>query len=325
VIQLVAQNGRMIVALDALGRPVDSIAAVAAADTRAMPLSGLAPGTRAPEFSLRDITGRAVPLTEFRGLPTLLVFSDPQCGPCNALLPTIGQWQSQLRDRLRVVLVSSGSIEANRAKSDVHALSHVLLQEQQEVQTLFAAYGTPSAVLIGPDGAIASRVAQGRDAILGLVSSFAEPVRSPVQRQPSPPVTALPVGTAAPTRPLLDLFGQQADIAYSRSKATLLLFWNPACGYCQKMLPDLQTWAMRNSSACDLVVVSTGSPEANLALGLPATILLDHDFALGRDFNVQGTPSAIVVASDGTVKSALAVGGNAVMALARASASSAAA
>jgi thiol-disulfide isomerase/thioredoxin len=134
--------------------------------------------------------------------------------------------------------------------------------------------------------------------------------------QAARPSAALPIGTSAPVRPLLDLFGHSATPSYSRNKPTLLVFWNPDCGYCQKLLPDLRGWATKDSGAYDLIMVSTGSPEANLSLGIPATILLDHEFALGRDFNVQGTPSAIVIAPDGTIGSGLAVGGNAVMNLA---------
>jgi hypothetical protein len=73
---------------------------------------------------------------------------------------------------------------------------------------------------------------------------------------------------------------------------------------------------VRDSGASNVLVVSTGAPEANVALGLPATILLDRDFALGEAFNVQGTPSAILISPDGTIGSALAVGGTAVMTLA---------
>jgi uncharacterized membrane protein YphA (DoxX/SURF4 family)/peroxiredoxin len=246
VMQLVAQHGRLLVALDALGVPPAvgdaasaqltaasrlGMAAGSAARSGTGPATqpGLAPGSRVPEFTLRDVAGRPVSSNELRGISTLLLFSDPNCGPCNALLPTVAEWQSALRDRLRVVVVSTGALDANRAKARDHQLAHVWLQEQQEVQSLFGAYGTPGAVLVAADGTIASRVAQGRDDILALVKRFAEgssqqplPPAQPTaaaNRAPAPrPPAALPMGTSAPVRPLLDLFGHSATPAYSRKK-----------------------------------------------------------------------------------------------------------
>jgi hypothetical protein len=47
-------------------------------------------------------------------------------------------------------------------------LSQVLLQKDREVATIFQYAGTPSAVLIGADGLIASPVVAGADALRGL-------------------------------------------------------------------------------------------------------------------------------------------------------------
>ena len=49
--------------------------------------SGLKAGTPAPGFRLPRLDGGELTLEEYRGRPVLLIFSDPQCGPCDQLAP----------------------------------------------------------------------------------------------------------------------------------------------------------------------------------------------------------------------------------------------
>jgi hypothetical protein len=97
-----------------------------------------------------------------------------------------------------------------------------------------------------------------------------------------------------------------------------VLFWNPDCGFCQRMLPDLKAWeARRPRGARRLLVVSSGEIEANRALGLRSTVLVDPDFRAGYAFGASGTPSAVLVDAGGRIGSEVAVGAEAVLALAR--------
>jgi hypothetical protein len=99
----------------------------------------------------------------------LLAFTDPNCGPCDALLADLARWLRELAARLTVVLISRGSPQANRAKSAARSLANVLLQRDREISDGYEAYGTPSAVLVRADGTVGSRVAQGAEAIRNLV------------------------------------------------------------------------------------------------------------------------------------------------------------
>src|SRR6266576_973988 len=49
----------------------------------------------------------------------------------------------------------------------------------------------------------------------------------------------LPVGSEAPTFELADLAGGRKSLAQFRGQPVLLVFFNPACGYCREMLPKL--------------------------------------------------------------------------------------
>src|SRR5437764_13617586 len=48
--------------------------------------SGLKPGKKAPDFTLRSMTGAEVSLHDFAGRRILLVFTQAGCGPCARIL-----------------------------------------------------------------------------------------------------------------------------------------------------------------------------------------------------------------------------------------------
>jgi len=82
-------------------------------------------------------------------------------------------------------------------------------------------------------------------------------------------------------------------------------------------LSELQSWERSEKyEQIDLLVISTGTAEANRAMNLQSTVLLDQDFGVGRSFAAGGTPSAVLIDASGKIASALAVGAPQVLALA---------
>jgi len=132
---------------------------------------GLEAGTPAPDFRLPDLQGNEQSLSEYRGRRVLLVFSDPNCGPCDSLAPHLVSLDERGRsDNLRVLMVSRGDAESNRAKARQHRFGFpVLLQRSWEVSKDYAMFATPVAYLIDEDGVIARDVAGGANAIRSLV------------------------------------------------------------------------------------------------------------------------------------------------------------
>jgi thiol-disulfide isomerase/thioredoxin len=117
---------------------------------------------------------------------------------------------------------------------------------------------------------------------------------------------------------LADLGGNEVRLQEGfRGQESLVLFWNPGCGFCQQMLPDLKE---RETNAPEgapkLLVVSAGSEEANKEMDLTSPVVLDQQFSIGRAFGASGTPSAVLVDAEGKVASEVAVGAPAVMELA---------
>jgi len=329
IVELLRRHGSLLLRverLEATPSPVLPSAAPTAAETG----PGLPVGTPAPAFSLPGLFGETLTLEALRSgsLPVLLAFVAPGCGPCLAVMPELARWQREGAGRVAVALLSSGGVDENRTKAAEFGVSAVLIQRESEVSNAYQAWGTPSAVLVSADGRIGSSVAQGADAIRNLWARVApQAAAAPAQpvpaMQPPAPVVAAPVGadrigTAAPAVRLPDLGGQTVDLQDFRGRDTLLLFWNTGCGFCQQLLPDLRSWeSARPVTAPSLLVVSTGGVPENQGQGFTSPVLLDEGFRTGMAFGASGTPSAVLVGSDGRIASPVAVGGPAVLALAR--------
>jgi thiol-disulfide isomerase/thioredoxin/uncharacterized membrane protein YphA (DoxX/SURF4 family) len=342
LVHLLRQNGRLLVRLEAVEATLAEGPSVLAPSQNGTPVpqaEGLPVGSEAPQFSLSGLYRESLTLEALRssGKPLMMLFTDPGCGPCNALLPDVGRWQEEHAKKLTLSLVSRGEVEENKTKASEHGLSNVLLQKDWEVSDTYEVRGTPSAVLISPDGKVASPVAGGAEGIRGLLS-YAVGERAQLPMQPHQPQSegqpcpncgkvhaaeptvpaALPLGEDAPEVKLPDLEANTVELAKNfKGQKTLLVFWNPGCGFCQQMLPELREWEDNPpEEAPKLLIVSAGSKEANREQGLSSTVVLDQNFATGRAFGASGTPSAVLVDAQGKVASDIAVGAPAVMELA---------
>ena len=177
----------------------------------------------------------------------------------------------------------------------------------------FGANGTPMAVLVDEEGRIASEVAAGAPAVMALARG--EPAPPPQTAAPPAPVG---LGQPAPQVRLPAVDGRTIDLAEFRGNDTLVLFWNPGCGFCQQMLDELRAWdASPPEGAPKLLVVATGDEKEIRAMGLRSPVVLDEGFRVGSAFGANGTPMAVLVDARGRIASEVAAGAPAVLALAR--------
>ena len=323
--QTLRQQGRILLRIEALEA---LLSANGSPDTGGLPIGSVAPG-----FALPDLHGNTITLDSLRSSskPLILIFSDPECASCAALLPQVSRWQRDYAGKLMIALISRGTPEANRAKTAKQAITPVLLQQDHEIAEAYNVLGAPSAILIRPDGTIGSPMAQGADPIGGLVTGAISvptlkylPMAAPTRRNghavaaASGQSTQLKRGDPAPAFTLPDLSGRPVHLADFRGSNTLLLFWNPDCGYCQRMLEDLKAWeAQAPNGAPKLLIVSRDTVEANQAMGLRSPTVLEQDFAIASMFGATGTPMAVLVDAEGKIASEVAAGAQAVLALAR--------
>lgn len=153
--------------------------AVPKAALKKLPLSasriernGLKPGTPAPLFTLPDLHGGTRSLDQFRGRKTLLVFSDPHCGPCEQLAPELRRLHEDHRSNgLAVMMIGRGEPEENRRKAEEFGLQFpIVLQRRWEVSRQYGIFATPVGFLIDEDGVVEREVARGMREILALAS-----------------------------------------------------------------------------------------------------------------------------------------------------------
>jgi peroxiredoxin len=238
-------------------------------------------------------------------------------------MPEIARWQRDYAKKLTIVLLSRGSVEDNRTKVVEHHLAHLIVQSQDEIDKLYNVPGTPSAILIHSDGLIDSPLVVGPDDIRTLVTEVASvrllpllplivPGNSQHRATPEPPR----IGTEAPVFSLPDLQGEPVALSSLRGYPTLLLFWNPNCGFCKQMLPDLKAWeADPPPGSPGLLVISQGTVEENRAMGLHSPVLLTRENDVRKLFGATGTPMAILIDRQGRIASTLVVGAPDVLSL----------
>lgn len=131
---------------------------------------GIPVGSRAPSFELPDLQGRKVSLDDYRGRRVLVVFSDPDCGPCDAVAPDLARLYREQRDNgLEVLMVSRGEPEENRRKAAERGIEFpVVLQPGWRLSKQYGIFATPVAFLVDEGGVIAREVARGGPEILRL-------------------------------------------------------------------------------------------------------------------------------------------------------------
>ncbi len=101
----------------------------------------------------------------------LLVFRDPNCGPCDAVAPELVRIHEAHRGNgLSVVLVGRGDPDENRAKAGKFGFPFpVVLQKKWELSKQYGIFATPVAFLVDEAGVIAQPVGQGAAGIVALV------------------------------------------------------------------------------------------------------------------------------------------------------------
>lgn len=138
--------------------------------------TGLKSGTPAPEFELPRLDEGTMSLADLRGQRVLLVFSDPQCGPCDQLAPRLEQIHRERTD-LQVLMVTRRDIDENRVKVAKLGLTFpVLLQKNWEISLKYGMFATPVGYAIDEHGVIISDVAVGVDPILALADTGPGPI-----------------------------------------------------------------------------------------------------------------------------------------------------
>jgi peroxiredoxin len=322
LLHVLRQHGRLLLRVEALEARVGTDEAPERAELAGLPLA-----TPFPSFLLPSLDNGEVALEQFRGGRVLLVHWSPDCGYCRQIAPDLADLQERLRKRkTELVLVSYGSPEANRALVEEHGLAcRVLLQPDSRTVEGFAHMGTPVAYLLDEKGRIAKPVAIGARDVPQLVAHAAghhsrleteRPIsESRIERE------GLKAGTPAPQFELPDLAGGKVSLAEHRGRRVLLVFSDPDCGPCEKLLPELaRLESERRSDEPEIIMVSRGGLEENRqkaeAFGIDFPVVLQSGWKLSKKYGIFATPIAFLINEEGVIERDVARGPSEILSLA---------
>ena len=335
--ELFTQNGRLLLRVEALERQL-AVLAAGRAGNDGRP-GGLPMGSVAHDFALPSLSGDTMALSQWRGKRVLLIFFDPVCGYCQQMLPDLARLDPEPGDgRPTPLVVSTGGDDENRRLMEQHGVRlPVLLQEGGEVAELYRVSGTPMGYLVDAEGVTASELAVGARALLDLANArlqdeagggpegrsgdgysrgrFGSLAASRINRN------GLASGTPAPgfRLPLVD--GGELALEELRGRPVLLVFSDPDCGPCNALAPKLEQ-LHRRSPDLEVVMVSRGDPAANRAKvaehGLTFPVVLQRRWEVSRDYGMFATPIGYLLDGEGVIRADVAVGGDAILALASA-------
>jgi peroxiredoxin len=341
IYQLVAQNGRLLLRVEALERhlgdlhgltPPAAHAAQDATQEETWVPPGIVTGTVLHDFELPDLHDVQHLRSDWLGKRFLMIFVSPYCRHSRALVAALAEHLAHAADDgLAIMLVSTGSLEENRRLIERTSFKGtVLIQEEMEVGELFQVPATPMAYLVDEDGRTASPLASGRSAILHIASGSGQPFGEPltaerVQAETTPaPVNGaryrggLGPGDIAPPFDLPDLDGGRLALDRYRGQPVLLIFTEPDHAPCNEIVPGL-TRVQESRSGRAVVVVARGDRETNRAWAaghcLSAPVGVQHRWDVSRDYGLLAVPAAYLIDKRGFIEAPLALGADAILEL----------
>ena len=145
----------------------------------------MAADRRAPDFSLKDLTGATVTLDSLRGKVVVLNFWTKTCGPCLEEMPELAELTKIVRDRMDVAIVT---VSVDEGPEDVNPTLQTVLREAPPFQVLFdpdskvvgGKYGTrlfPETWFIDKRGVIRARFDGAREWTNSLVVDYIDALR----------------------------------------------------------------------------------------------------------------------------------------------------
>lgn len=114
----------------------------------------------APDFTLTDLDGNNVSLTDFKGKNIYLNFWASWCGPCKLEMPDIEKIHQEYKDKDLVVLAVNLGENKNKVTSFINANKFsftVLVDPQGKTARSYQVSSIPVSVFINKEGLIVSK------------------------------------------------------------------------------------------------------------------------------------------------------------------------
>lgn len=328
--QLLRQNGRILLRLEALEEQVTQLSGGAPAQAP----QGLEVGSTAPDFELPDLSGKSVRLSHWRGRRVLLIFFNPQCSFCVQMAKDLAGLNGDGGDGRPIpLLITAGDPQENRRFMEEHGIRcPVFVQKKDEILAQYRAGGTPMGYLLDKDGTIAAPLTVGSEALLALANvevdlSPQTAASTNVAHEPNGQSRkgkanrglhtsrlrrdGLTAGTPAPPfrLPLLD--GGELALEEFRGRRVLLVFSDPDCGPCSELTPSLEQFH-RSGNRVQVLMISRRDAETNrrkvAELDLTFPVVLQRHWEVSLLYGMFATPIAYLIDEQGVLATDVLVG-----------------
>lgn len=123
-------------------------------------------GVQAPGFTLKDVQGNEVTLSQFKGKVVFLNFWATWCPACRIEMPSMERLHETFSDQNFTVLTVNVDQDTATVKDFTKENSHsfpVLLDPDGRVQRIYGVFRLPETFLIDPSGAIVEHYLGARD------------------------------------------------------------------------------------------------------------------------------------------------------------------
>ncbi len=115
----------------------------------------------APDFTLNDICGRKVTLSQFRGKVVILNFWSIFCGPCLKEMPYLNKLYIEFKDKGLVVFGVAEDPAEKPVRSYIEEKKvafAILMDKERKVYFKYFLYGIPVSFLIDKKGRIVEKI-----------------------------------------------------------------------------------------------------------------------------------------------------------------------
>lgn len=131
-----------------------------------VPLFSVKEKASAPDFTLNDIYGKKITLSQFRGKVVILNFWSIFCGPCLAEMPSLNRIYLEFKDKGLVVIAVAEDPAEKPVRSYIEEKRiafPVLMDKKKKVYSKYSLYGIPVTFLIDKKGVITEKFSGERD------------------------------------------------------------------------------------------------------------------------------------------------------------------
>jgi peroxiredoxin len=269
-------------------------------------------GKPAPDFELKDLSGKPVKLSSYRGRTVVLNFWATWCAPCRVEMPWFAGLQKQYQQQ--GVEIIGIAMDENPSPDDIARFAKevgvnytVLLGKDAVGDAYGGVTDLPVTFYIDTTG----RIVGQKVGAPANAAEIEENIKAAISRKDHPTGVAendkdnhAGVGHPAPDFELKTLEGKKVKLSDYRGKGVLLNFWATWCGPCREETPWLVALQKQYQAQGLQVIGVVNDSSAEDVKEFASAFSMNYTILVGKDtvedaYEVQGLPTSIFIDPSG--------------------------